>query len=54
LLHAEHHDIDDPLLGTRHPRRHSTGELAASQIELFRGDMAEARIIPPDEYVAVK
>lgn len=46
-------DIDDPLL----ERAAATGvdwrELAASQIDLFRGDMEALRIVPPDDYVAV-
>ena len=46
-------DVDDPLL----ERATATGvdwrELAASQTELFRGDMQALSIIPPDHYVAV-
>ncbi|GGF32551.1 class I tRNA ligase family protein [Subtercola lobariae] len=46
-------DIDDPLL----ERAAATGvdwrELAASQIELFRGDMQALRILAPQNYVAV-
>lgn len=46
-------DIDDPLL----ERAHETGvdwrELAASQIDLYRGDMEALRIIPPEHYVGV-
>ena len=46
-------DIDDPLL----ERASATGvdwrDLAAEQIELFRGDMESLRIIPPNDYVAV-
>lgn len=46
-------DVDDPLL----ERAAETGvdwrELAAEQIELFRGDMESLAIIPPDDYVAV-
>jgi L-cysteine:1D-myo-inositol 2-amino-2-deoxy-alpha-D-glucopyranoside ligase len=46
-------DIDDPLL----ERAAATGvdwrELADSQIELFRHDMADLSVIPPDDYVAV-
>jgi L-cysteine:1D-myo-inositol 2-amino-2-deoxy-alpha-D-glucopyranoside ligase len=46
-------DVDDPLL----ERATATGvdwrELAAEQIELFRGDMESLRIIPPTDYVAV-
>jgi L-cysteine:1D-myo-inositol 2-amino-2-deoxy-alpha-D-glucopyranoside ligase len=44
-------DVDDPLL----ERAEQTGvdwrELAAREIALFRDDMAELRILPPDEYV---
>ena len=46
-------DVDDPLL----ERATATGvewwELAASQIELFRTDMAALGVRPPDAYVAV-
>jgi len=46
-------DIDDPLL----ERAALTGvdwrELAAEQVELFRGDMEDLMIVPPDHYVAV-
>ncbi|MBC7591617.1 MAG: cysteine--1-D-myo-inosityl 2-amino-2-deoxy-alpha-D-glucopyranoside ligase, partial [Salinibacterium sp.] len=46
-------DVDDPLL----ERATETGihwrDLAAGQIELFRGDMLALGIIPPDHYVAV-
>ncbi|MFP7760354.1 cysteine--1-D-myo-inosityl 2-amino-2-deoxy-alpha-D-glucopyranoside ligase [Marisediminicola sp. LYQ85] len=46
-------DVDDPLL----ERATATGvdwrELAASQTDLFRGDMAALSIIPPDHFVAV-
>ena len=46
-------DVDDPLL----ERASATGvdwrELAASQVELFRTDMAALRVIPPRDYVAV-
>jgi len=46
-------DVDDPLL----ERAAATGvdwrDLAAEQIELFRGDMESLRIIPPNDYVAV-
>ncbi len=44
-------DVDDPLL----ERAIATGldweELAESQIELFRRDMTDLRVIPPDHYV---
>ena len=46
-------DVDDPLL----ERATATGvdwrELAASQVELFRGDMEALGMIPPNDYVAV-
>ncbi|GHD40267.1 cysteine--1-D-myo-inosityl 2-amino-2-deoxy-alpha-D-glucopyranoside ligase [Mycetocola manganoxydans] len=46
-------DIDDPLL----ERAAATGvdwqELAASQVDLFRGDMEALSILPPEDYVAV-
>ena len=46
-------DVDDPLL----ERAAATGvdwrDLAAEQIELFRGDMESLRVIPPTDYVAV-
>lgn len=46
-------DVDDPLL----ERAAATGvdwrELAESQVELFRTDMAALRILPPNDYVAV-
>ncbi|UFS60379.1 cysteine--1-D-myo-inosityl 2-amino-2-deoxy-alpha-D-glucopyranoside ligase [Subtercola endophyticus] len=46
-------DIDDPLL----ERAAATGvdwrDLAASQTDLFRGDMEALRVIPPQNYIAV-
>ena len=46
-------DVDDPLL----ERATATGvdwrDLAASQVDLFRGDMEALAIVPPDHYVAV-
>ena len=46
-------DIDDPLL-ERAIRDGVTWEaLAKSQIDLFRGDMADLHIIPPKNYVGV-
>ncbi|CAM3758893.1 cysteine--1-D-myo-inosityl 2-amino-2-deoxy-alpha-D-glucopyranoside ligase [Occultella aeris] len=46
-------DVDDPLL----ERATETGvdwrDLAADQVELFRGDMLALRVIPPDDYVGV-
>ena len=46
-------DIDDPLLERAARDGVPWRDLAASQIELFRGDMEKLGIIPPDEYVAV-
>ncbi|MHC5796509.1 cysteine--1-D-myo-inosityl 2-amino-2-deoxy-alpha-D-glucopyranoside ligase [Lacisediminihabitans sp. FW035] len=46
-------DIDDPLLERATRDGVDWRDLAASQIELFRGDMEKLGIIPPDEYVAV-
>ncbi len=46
-------DVDDPLLERAARDGVDWRELAASQIELFRGDMEQLRVIPPDEYVAV-
>ena len=46
-------DIDDPLLERASRDGVDWRDLAASQIELFRGDMQTLSIIPPDEYVAV-
>lgn len=46
-------DVDDPLL----ERANATGvdweDLAASQIQLFRDDMTELRVLPPAAYVGV-
>ncbi|WP_163542272.1 cysteine--1-D-myo-inosityl 2-amino-2-deoxy-alpha-D-glucopyranoside ligase [Occultella kanbiaonis] len=46
-------DVDDPLL----ERATETGvdwrDLAADQVDLFRGDMLALRVIPPDDYVGV-
>ena len=46
-------DIDDPLL-ERADRDHvDWQQLAQSQIDLFRGDMSDLHIIPPDHYIGV-
>lgn len=46
-------DIDEPLL-ERAKRDHQNWEdLATSQIELFREDMTELRILPPNNYLGV-
>lgn len=46
-------DVDDPLLERAAARGVDWRELAASQTDLFRGDMQALSIIPPDDYVAV-
>lgn len=46
-------DIDDPLLERAARDGIDWRELAESQTELFRGDMTQLRIIPPDHYIAV-
>lgn len=44
-------DIDDPLLERAHRDGVDWNELAASQIELFRGDMQALRVLAPTHYV---
>ena len=46
-------DIDDPLLERAAAIGVDWRELAAKQVELFRGDMVALGVIPPDHYVAV-
>ena len=46
-------DIDDPLLERATAIGVDWRELAAQQVELFRGDMRALGVIPPDHYVAV-
>lgn len=46
-------DVDDPLLERAARDGVDWRELAAEQTDLFRHDMEELRIIPPDHYVAV-
>jgi L-cysteine:1D-myo-inositol 2-amino-2-deoxy-alpha-D-glucopyranoside ligase len=46
-------DVDDPLLERARERGVDWRELAAEQIELFRGDMEALGVIPPDHYIAV-
>jgi L-cysteine:1D-myo-inositol 2-amino-2-deoxy-alpha-D-glucopyranoside ligase len=46
-------DIDDPLLERANRDGVSWQELAQSQINLFRGDMADLHILPPKNYVGV-
>jgi L-cysteine:1D-myo-inositol 2-amino-2-deoxy-alpha-D-glucopyranoside ligase len=44
-------DIDDPLLDRAIRDNVNWEELAASQIDLFRGDMENLRVIPPTQYI---
>jgi L-cysteine:1D-myo-inositol 2-amino-2-deoxy-alpha-D-glucopyranoside ligase len=46
-------DVDDPLLERAATIGVDWRELAASQVELFRGDMQSLSIIPPEHYIAV-
>jgi len=46
-------DIDDPLLERAERDGTSWHELATSQINLFRGDMVNLHVIPPDHYIGV-
>jgi L-cysteine:1D-myo-inositol 2-amino-2-deoxy-alpha-D-glucopyranoside ligase len=46
-------DIDDPLFERAKRDGVDWSELATSQIELFRGDMVDLHVIPPDHYVGV-
>ncbi|MEY4735083.1 MAG: hypothetical protein RL428_418 [Actinomycetota bacterium] len=46
-------DIDDPLLERATRDNQDWRELAQSQIDLFRGDMVNLHIIPPDHYIGV-
>lgn len=46
-------DIDDPLLERATRDGQDWRELAQSQIDLFRGDMVNLHIIPPDHYIGV-
>lgn len=46
-------DIDDPLLERASRDGVDWRQLAQSQIDLFRGDMADLHVIPPDHYVGV-
>jgi L-cysteine:1D-myo-inositol 2-amino-2-deoxy-alpha-D-glucopyranoside ligase len=47
-------DVDDPLLERAEKTGVAWEELAESQTDLFRGDMAALRVIPPQSYVRVK
>ena len=44
-------DIDDPLLERAMRDNVDWSELAQSQIELFRGDMSDLHVIPPEHYI---
>lgn len=46
-------DIDDPLLERATRDNVDWRELAQSQIDLFRGDMVNLHILPPDHYIGV-
>ena len=46
-------DIDDPLLERAARDGGDWRELATSQINLFRGDMVNLQVIPPDHYIGV-
>lgn len=46
-------DIDDPLLERAKRDNQNWKDLATSQIELFREDMTELRVLPPDNYLGV-
>ncbi|CAB4331347.1 MAG: cysteine--1-D-myo-inosityl 2-amino-2-deoxy-alpha-D-glucopyranoside ligase [Actinobacteria bacterium] len=46
-------DIDDPLLERAARDSITWEELAQSQIDLFRGDMTDLHILPPDFYMGV-
>ncbi|GAB3822669.1 cysteine--1-D-myo-inosityl 2-amino-2-deoxy-alpha-D-glucopyranoside ligase [Tessaracoccus terricola] len=44
-------DVDDPLLERAEQTGQDWEELAADQTELFRSDMEDLRVIPPDHYI---
>lgn len=46
-------DVDDPLLERAERDGVDWQELAASQVELYRDDMRELRVLPPDHFVGV-
>ena len=46
-------DIDDPLLERAARDGVDWQSLAQSQIELFKGDMADLHVIPPKDYIGV-
>lgn len=47
-------DVDDPLFERANATGQDWQELAQSQTDLFRSDMALLRILPPDSYVRVQ
>ncbi|MBS3178051.1 MULTISPECIES: cysteine--1-D-myo-inosityl 2-amino-2-deoxy-alpha-D-glucopyranoside ligase [unclassified Pseudoclavibacter] len=47
-------DVDDPLLERAAKTGRDWQEIAASQTDLFRSDMAALRVLPPDAYVRVQ
>ncbi len=46
-------DIDDPLLERAHRDGVDWETLAQSQVDLFKGDMADLHVIPPKHYIGV-
>lgn len=46
-------DIDDPLLERAKRDNQNWVDLATSQIQLFREDMTELRVLPPNNYLGV-
>lgn len=44
-------DIDDPLLERANRDKVGWQDLARSQIDLFRGDMSDLHVIPPEHYI---
>ena len=46
-------DIDDPLLERAARDNQEWQTLAQSQIDLFRGDMTDLHVIPPEDYIGV-
>ena len=47
-------DVDDPLLERAAATGRDWRELAQSETDRFRGDMAALRVVPPDTYVRVQ
>ncbi len=47
-------DVDDPLLERAAKTGRDWQEIATSQTDLFRSDMAALRVLPPDSYVRVQ